>query len=94
MFFHQIQIDKVTPEQIAFARTVIPSLEMRPIETREEALVAAFEGIRPFLKGYEYVSEEKNLVVLSDGEKRTSQNANFVQENETGWRFELVVFGD
>lgn len=93
MFFYKIQVPKVTPAQIAAARQIIPSLEIQPVVTREEALRVATKKVQGELGRFEYISTRK-LVLLPSDAGRPDVRAHFVKESEDGWEFELLIAGD
>lgn len=94
MYFYSIQIDRITAEQIMLARKIIPSLELTPINSLEEAFRVAVEKASPKLDRLEFISDKRNLVTLPAGTPRTGADAHFVEVTEDGWFFQLAVLGD
>lgn len=97
MFFHNVKVDRITEAQIAAAREIIPSLDIRPVTSVEEALDVAVKRASPQMDRYEYVDGNRELVVIHKASVRnmTDRRAvNFVRETDEGWFFNLAVLGD
>lgn len=97
MYFYDIKVDRVTAAQIAAAKEIIPSLEMRPTDNVYEALESALQTVAANLDRYEYVDRKREMIVLPKGEVRSPKErryANFIRETDKGWVVSLVVAGD
>lgn len=97
MFFHNVKVDRITEAQVEAARKIIPSLDISPVTTVEEALLVAVKKATPQLDRYEYVDENRELIVTTHGSAQNGKDrraVNFVCETDEGWFFNLAVLGD
>lgn len=98
MFFNEVQVPKVTHEQIDAARKIIPSLDIRPVVDREVAFQVALAKTEQTLERYEFISH-RELQALPAGVSSPYKLENlemihYVEETESGWNFHIVVAGD
>lgn len=81
MFFHTVEIPRITAAQIAELNQNMPGLsnvvKLAPITTQEAAFNVAERSTNKVLATSEYVSRIKE-----------------VEETETGWKFRLEIHGD
>ena len=98
MFYYKVQVAKVTPKQVAAVREIVPFMDIQPMVSRTEALRVAMEKTEPILERYEYLAQ-RSLLVLPEGvtdpyDLENYEYKHYVNENENGWVFHLLIAGD
>lgn len=94
MYLYKIQVDRITPEQIDAIHQIVPSLEVKPVNTVDEALEAAIQKVNPLLGYREFVSSVELALVPESGVIKVADRKHFIQQTESGWTFHILIAGD
>lgn len=94
MIFHRITVDRVTSEQVAAVRQIIPNIDAREVTNEFQAIEAAVARTRATLPEGRSVTPGRTLVRLSPNETidpNDRRKCNYVRRTDSGWEFFLLV---
>lgn len=92
MFYYNTEIARVTEDQIARAKEIIPSLNMMPVTSVGGAFLEALGKSLMDLRPTDYVDETLELVVLNKGELMdATRKVHYAREAAQGWLIQLRV---